>query len=215
MEKESLTLRFEGTNDIDLSTLSNALHSTVNCLRIISDNILAPEDHCKFLVKSVRPGSFVLDISVIKEVSETLIPIVNTIIGTFVCILQIRKHNRGKLPEKFTYLKDNKVDIVNNYGASKTFNSCAFNIYINDNEIDKNLAELSRSISKDSDRKSLIVEEHDSKNNIITVSEYDSPDLIETADTLDVESLSTEFEKSFSTIWVKIKKCVLFLNGNF
>lgn len=60
MKKETLTLRFKGENDIDIETLSKSLDCVVAVLGKIADSSLNENDFCKFKVKSIEKGSFII-----------------------------------------------------------------------------------------------------------------------------------------------------------
>ena len=68
MNTESMKIRIGGDNDIDLETLTNTLSSTIEALKLISDDVLDDKDYCKFVVKNVERGSFVLDIQTVSAI---------------------------------------------------------------------------------------------------------------------------------------------------
>lgn len=53
MKTEVLKLKFKGSNDIDLTTLSDSLSYIVDTLSKIADNTLNENDFCKFKVKAM------------------------------------------------------------------------------------------------------------------------------------------------------------------
>lgn len=88
---ETMTIKFEGSSDIDLETLSDVLKSTVSSLKIVADRTLNENQYCKFKLKDVRKGSIILDIaSVVISNYGSILPQVPTIISTFNNILNIK-----------------------------------------------------------------------------------------------------------------------------
>lgn len=77
MNTESMKIRIGGDNDIDLETLTNTLSSTIEALKLISDDVLDDKDYCKFVVKNVERGSFVLDIQTVTAIGT----ICSTLLG--------------------------------------------------------------------------------------------------------------------------------------
>ena len=94
---ESMQIKFEGTNDIDIETFSTALKNTVSSLKIIADEILDDEQFCKFKIKDVKKGSFIIDIGafIITNYPQAISQI-PTVLTTFKTILDIKKHLVGK-----------------------------------------------------------------------------------------------------------------------
>lgn len=70
MKKETLTLRFKGENDIDIETLSKSLDCVVAVLGKIADSSISENDFCKFKVKNIEKGSFMITIEQIVEMDK-------------------------------------------------------------------------------------------------------------------------------------------------
>ena len=212
MEKESLKIRFNGADEIDLETLTNSLHSTLECLKIVADDVLAKDDYCKFVVKNVEKGSFVIDIAVLKEIANTFIPAVAGVVTTILTIFEIRKHLKGKKPKEIKKEDDNQTTIINAEGKNQTVNTTVFNIYASNTEIERKLAQLSSVVAKDDKRTSLVVEENDSNGKIIKEVTYEQEEVASTCATVDMTEYAQDIEENINNIWLKIKK--LYFQGN-
>lgn len=204
MQQESLKMRFNGDDEIDLQTLTNSLNSTLDCLKIIANNVISKNDYCKFVVKNVEKGSFIIDISVIKEIAETFIPISAGIVTIFTGIYQIRKHLKGKAPKEIKNKSDGNTTIVNVDGNSNEVKTNIVNLYINEPDIERQLAQLSEVLSKDDGRTSLVLEENNSGK--IEKVEYNKEDLINTSTAIDIASFDSSIEETINNVWIKIKK---------
>lgn len=212
MEKESLKIRFNGADEINLETLTSSLHSTLDCLRIVADDILTKEDSCKFVVKNVEKGSFIIDIDVLKEIATTFIPVISTVAGTVLTIFKIRQHLKGKKPKEVKKDNDNQTTIVNVDGKNQTINTNVFNVYTSNPEIERKLAQLSDVIAKDDKRTSLVLEENDDNGKTIERVSYTQEEVASTTTPVDMSEYAQDIEESVNDIWLKIKK--LYLQGN-
>ena len=157
-ENESLRISFNGDNSIELSTLTESLNSMLKCLEIIAKNTLSQDDYCKFIVNNVEKGSFIIDIAVIKEISDKFIPLTVGILTIAKYIFELRKFLKGKKPKLINKENDNIITITNYDGEKQQITNNVYNIYTKDNEIEKQLAHLSEVVSKSEGRTSLIIE---------------------------------------------------------
>jgi len=207
MENESLKMRFNGENEINLDTLSESLNSTLECLKIIADNVLSKEDYCKFVVKIIERGSFVIDISVIKEIAQTFAPIATGITAVLTGIFAIRKHLNGKLPKKIDKNSNIHTTIINAKGKTQIFNTTVVNIYVKGEDIEKNLSKLSSALAKDDARTTLVVE----AKNLETI-EYSKSDLENTSNIINISDFDKDKIETTDELTVKIKK--LYFQGD-
>mgnify|MGYP000962545805 FL=1 len=205
MEKESLKMRFNGHDEIDLETLSHALNSTLDCLKTIADNVLAKGDYCKFSISNVDKGSFIIDISVLKEIVENFLNNTATIVGIFVGICQLRKFFKGKAPKKIEKDTSNNTVVINANGEKLDVHPQVINIYISNPDIESSLAQINSILSKDDGRTSLSVEEKNTNGEVVRKVDYSKNELSETAKPIDLSDFDADIEESMSTEWLKIK----------
>lgn len=198
MQKEMLKFKFKGSNDIDLATLSDSLGYIVETLSKIADETLNENDFCKFKVKAIEKGSFVITIEQILDLAAVLFPYMPSIIESFNSIIELRKTLGGRLPEKVIE-KGDSVEIHTEQ-AQITINRNTYNIYKGNQAIEDNLSSLSKRISDDEDRTGLCIE---SDSNEIKM-DYD--DLLRTSKAIDVESLNNDIEENVMTTTLKVKQ---------
>lgn len=199
MKTEVLKLRFKGSNDIDLTTLSDSLSYIVDTLSKIADNTLNENDFCKFKVKAISKGSFVIDVEQIIETAVVLFPYMPSIIESFNNIVELRKVLGGQFPEKVIHNGDS-VEIHAKDNSQITINNYIYDTYKNNPAIENNLSNLSKIISEDRERTGLCIES-DAK----TVDmNYD--DLLRTSKAIDVESLNEDIEENLMTTTLKVKQ---------
>lgn len=206
VEKESLKMRFNGSDEIGLETLTDSLNATLDCLKIIADDVVAKDDYCKFVVKNVEKGSFIIDISVIKEVAERLVPFAASIVTILTGIFAIRKHLKGKAPAKIDNKADGNTTIVNADGENQTLNTTVVNVYLNNNDVERKLSQLSSALAKDDARTTLTVEENDDNGGVISSVDYTKNDLQNTSKAVDLTPFQSDSEESINEVWLKIKK---------
>ena len=106
MASEEMKIEIGGDNDIDLSTLSKVLSNTTESLEIIAKKALNENTYCRFVVKNIEKGSFVVDIVQILTVGSQLIPQVSSVVGVYKDILEIRKVLNGETPKSITKYKN-------------------------------------------------------------------------------------------------------------
>jgi len=130
MKSERMVMRFEGENDISLDTLTNALSSTVDTLKILAGDLMSENDFCRFKVVNIQEGSFIITIDQIIKNSMSLLPLMPTVLETLKELLEIRKFLKRMPPKSITYM-DNKVKIENNHGNIYNANSITLTVYNN------------------------------------------------------------------------------------
>lgn len=111
---------------------------------------------------------------------------------------------KGETPKEITYI-DNGVKITNNNGETVVFKDTTFNIYTNNNNIEKEMAKMSRNIARDSSRSGLVLKTIDVNKNEKTI-EYSRDDLKLTSRSIDAESLSIDTKENINQVWLTIGK---------
>ena len=154
MNTESMKIRIGGDNDIDLETLTNTLSSTVTALKVIADKTVKEEQYCKFVVKNVEKGSFVVVIQEVQEIMTAISPLVAAV-PTILTILkeavELKKILGGEKPKSVEYIGNNvKVEAHDN--STVTINNYSYNVYTHDSQLEKSLSETMRAVEKDGRR---------------------------------------------------------------
>lgn len=213
---ESMTIKFDGSSDIDLETLSSVLKSTVNSLKIITDNILDENQYCKFKLKDVRKGSIILDITsvIITNYGSLLLKQVPTIISTFNNILNIKKHLRGNEPKNIEKIDDRNISIENIQGDKQVFKIESVNIYGNNEILEKELSKIFKTVDKDEDRGGLSFSSsiNDELNEQI---EFSSSDLSSCSKIVDVSKLTMNTEEIISNTILRVIKADFYGNSKW
>lgn len=203
---ETMTIKFEGTDDIDLETLSSVLKSTVNSLKLIADSKLDDKQYCKFKLKDVRKGSIILDItSVIVSNYAPLLSALPTVIATFNDCLNIKKHLMGNEPKDVKKIDDKHVSIENNDGNIQIFNVDTVNLYGSTDLIEKELAKFSRTVNKDDDRAGVTFISSKNDGTDTTVS-FSNSDLIGCSKVVDVSKLTSNVEEATNEAVLRVIK---------
>lgn len=109
MKKETLTLRFKGENDIDIETLSKSLDCVVAVLGKIADSSISENDFCKFKVKNIEKGSFMITIEQIVEMAAVLFPLMPPILESFNSIVELKKNLGGQMPAEVIHEGNNTI----------------------------------------------------------------------------------------------------------
>lgn len=212
---ETMTIKFEGTNDIDLETLSDVLKSTVNSLKMVADKTLDENQYCKFKLKDVRKGSIILDIaSVVISNYGSMLPQVPTIISTFNNILNIKKHLRGNDPKSVEKIDDKNISIENIQGTKQIFNIDSVNIYGSSEGLEKELSKVFKKINKDDDRTGI---SFSSSNNgkINKEIDFSNDDLSSCSKVVDVSKLTMNSEESVSDVILRVIKADFYGNSKW
>ncbi|WP_041137860.1 hypothetical protein [Beduini massiliensis] len=203
---ESLQIKFEGTNDIDIETFSTALKNTVSLLKTIASEVLQEEQFCKFKIKDVKKGSFTIDIlAVILSNYPAIISAMPTVLTTFKTILEIKKHLNGSDPKSVRAIDENNVEITNNYGTVNNFNRAVINIYANNDQIEKALVNTFNKISTDNDRKGISFAVNDNNENYSKV-EFTVEDVLEAKKPIDAAKLVNDIEEVVAETIVTVTK---------
>lgn len=201
---ESLQISFGGLDEIDLDTLQTSLDATLKTLNKIAYRTMSKDEYCRFVVKNVSRGSFIVDINVIKEVCDYIVPIGTVISGVFVGIAKFRKFLKGRKPDKIK--KDGDNVIVNMSDNSQTIiASNVFEIYTDNNDIENEMAKMSDVSANDDTRSDLKITSVDETGKTERVI-YTKQDLSATSKAQDVESFVSGFNEYESTMWVEAKK---------
>ena len=152
MASEEMKIEIGGDNDIDLSTLSKVLSNTTESLEIIAKKALNENTYCRFVVKNIEKGSFVVDIVQILTVGSQLIPQVSSVVGVYKDILEIRKVLNGETPKSITKYKNDSVIITGNNNGQVIVNNYTVNLYSENPEIEKSCAAAIDAVRKDGNR---------------------------------------------------------------
>lgn len=171
-QKEQFTIKFEGENEISLSTLTSTLSSFDNLTKI------AAKDRFKYeyKIKAFRKGSFEIELSSIALIVSNLltpdnVKFVKECISTVKEWIEIKKHLKGKPPYK-TEREDDKVKITNVSGESFLTSTDGAEI-LNNSQINANLIIIGSYLSGGS-RKGFSIEDKEGKNILnIADNEYD------------------------------------------
>ena len=129
MASEEMKIEIGGSNDVELSTLSKVLANTTASLEMIAEQSIDNGSYCRFVVKNIEKGSFVIDIVQILSVGSQLLPQVSSVVDTFKDILEIRKVLHGEKPKSIEKGKDGSVLITGNDGQV-VVNNFTYNCYV-------------------------------------------------------------------------------------
>lgn len=203
MERESLTLNFFGDDEIEIATLVSTLNANVSTLEIIAKNVFFDDNsYCKFVIKDIRKGSFIIDIDAIKNIVGALIPLVTQILPIYKEIFELRTFLKAKDPKKVVYNKiDRAFNIENTNGDIKIIDKKIINIYVNNPSIEDSFSKFHTSLYKDSSRSNLIISFDDGEN--IDIGKQENKELSEKIDT-DTFLKSEKVQKDI--VWLKILK---------
>lgn len=211
---ESMQIKFEGTNDIDIETFSTALKNTVSSLKIIADEILDDEQFCKFKIKDVKKGSFIIDIGafIITNYPQAISQI-PTVLTTFKTILDIKKHLVGKEPKSVKQIDENIVEITNNNGQVFNAYKPVLNLYGSNEQLEKNISNIFSKVSKDKDRDGVTfqIENKDG----ISSTTFNSLEVKAARDQIDVSTLVDDIETNIIETMVKVVKPDLYGNSKW
>lgn len=212
---ETMTIKFEGSSDIDLETLSDVLKSTVSSLKIVADRTLNENQYCKFKLKDVRKGSIILDIaSVVISNYGSILPQVPTIISTFNNILNIKKHLRGNDPKSVEKINAKNISIENIQGNKQTFHIDSVNIYGSTEGLEKELSKIFKAIDKDDERKgiSFLSVNNEKINEQI---DFSNVDLSACSKVVDVSKLTMNSEESINDVVLRVVKADFYGNSKW
>ncbi len=197
IEKESLKINFGGEDCIRIDTLRDSLDATLKTLEIIANKTLKKEDYCKFVVENVQIGCFEIIISVIKDILPELVlagvTAMPEIVKTYIEIIKLRKSLKGHPPIK---IEDNngRKEITNRDGNVIIIENSTFNIYVNNDEIEKGLAKMNRTISQDGGRTTLEIKSYDQNGNSNEDVDYSEEEIKQSSIAIDVDKLIDDIE---------------------
>ena len=197
MASEEMKIEIGGENDVDLSTLSKVLANTTEALETIARASFDDNTSCRFVVKNIERGSFVVDIVQIATIGAQLLPQVSSAINTFKTILEIRNVLKGEKPKSISKDKNGLVTINGNAGQVTT-NEFVFNVYSGNQAIEKNCAEAIEAVKKDGRRTAISYKFDDSS------IEIERKDFVSMSKQIDTQTL-TDNIKNVSTNRLKVK----------
>lgn len=212
MKKETLTLRFKGENDIDIETLSKSLDCVVAVLGKIADSSISENDFCKFKVKNIEKGSFMITIEQIVEMAAVLFPLMPPILESFNSIVELKKNLGGQMPAEVIHEGNNTI-VKSCVGNVTYIDNRTYNLYTRDSSIEKCLSELSRTISEDGERTGFSIAVTDDKT--VKTVEMDKEDLMRTRNPIDVESLNGDITEEEATGVLTVRKPDLLGNSKW
>ncbi|WP_159641918.1 hypothetical protein [Erysipelothrix anatis] len=156
--EESLYIKLEGSDDIDINTLKDVLVATVETFKELSDDGLENGNARKFVVKDVVKGSFILEIvEYIVANPMTSIGYAATTLGAFKTILEIKKHLKGESPKSIERNGPNVI-IENSENISISFNQFPFDQYSNNEDIDNGINKILKASSEGDSRNGITIE---------------------------------------------------------
>lgn len=212
MKKETLTLRFKGENDIDIETLSKSLDCVVAVLGKIADSSISENDFCKFKVKNIEKGSFMITIEQIVDMATVLFPLMPPILESFNSIVELKKNLGGQMPVEVIHEGNNTI-VKSCVGNVTYIDNRTYNLYTRDSSIEKCLSELSKTISEDGERTGFSIAVTDDKT--VKTVEMDKDDLIRTRNPIDVESLNGDITEQEATGVLTVRKPDLLGNSKW
>lgn len=212
MKKETLTLRFKGENDIDIETLSKSLDCVVAVLGKIADSSLTENDFCKFKVKNIEKGSFMITIEQIVDMATVLFPLMPPILESFNSIVELKKNLGGQMPAEVIHEGNNTI-VKSCVGNVTYIDNRTYNLYTRDSSIEKCLSELSKTISEDGERTGFSIAVTDDKT--VKTVEMDKEDLMRTRNPIDVESLNGDITEQEATGVLTVRKPDLLGNSKW
>jgi hypothetical protein len=207
-ETESLRVAFEGNDEISLDTLNTSLNAVLGVLQLIAERSMSKDESCKFIVKSVQRGSFVIDISVIQDLAPMItagLLFGNSLLTILIKILETKKHLKGQPPKQIIKNKGN-ITIVNVDNSNITISKEIAGIYAQDNEIEKLTSQLSEASTKDASRTAIKIVQTNEKGNEVGAVRLDEKDLALTSHKVDIEKALLNPEEEVNTVWLNIKK---------
>lgn len=204
--KTCLELCFGGKDEIELSTLTQSLEKTLHCLTQIANANNGDTEYCKFIVKTIKPGSFKVLIEELINNPALLLGIVDSVVSIFVSITEIRKHLKGAEPLSIKQ-QNNQYNVTNINGEILTVNKNVYNIYTNDNDIEHDLANISKVVANDRARTYVEIKATDGETQQEVKSiRFEHSDLVDTSNALDVEKYSKELFEEIGELKLKIKR---------
>lgn len=150
MADEQLSIEIGGADQIDLKTLTDFLTHTLDSLTIIANESVGDDVSCRFTVKDIRKGSFIIDIQQIIVAGIQLFPQITPVISCFKEVLETRKLLKGSQPDSVVH-ENGRVKISKNEGTV-TVTENTYNIYCNNPDIEKSCAAAIQTICKDGTR---------------------------------------------------------------
>lgn len=203
--EERLILNFNGANEISLETLRQCLDITLDTMKFVADRNITENDYCKFVVRDVRKGSFVIDIGVVVDIAAVIATGIIGLAGIVVDIFKLRKHLKGKEPKEIKK-QDSGVKIENCEGSTIIVDNATYNTYIIDNVTEKSLARFSEVLTKDEARTGFTVERVNEKGETVDEVTFTEEDLRNTSTALDVEKFDNNLIERNTDTWVRVSK---------
>lgn len=197
-KEEYIRLRFSGEDEIDLETLTTSLRSTLTSLELISKNVLGEDEYCKYVVRNVEKGSFIVDIQTITEIANSFVPFTPFIGEVFTGILSLRKFLKGSKPKQVVNNYEyNNCTVVNIDDSELVLPIETVNIYSKEENIEKALAKTAKVLANDEGRTEFSVEVNDGQDT--TEIGFSKDELKIVSETIDVDDFNDGIEIYNST----------------
>lgn len=195
--RETMSIKIEGKNEVDIETLSKTLTNTAKILKK-STQYSTDGEFQKFVIKDVRRGSFIVDIAAVVANNPNIIGEVATAISMFKDFLELKRHLGGKKPNDVIETQNN-YNIENFNGNIINVNKSAFNAYTDSQDIDDSIVSMMKALDSDSDVTGLTVESSRDNESI----EFNPKDL---SKSYDVSNLNSRIEVQVVRQIVKVAK---------
>lgn len=202
---ETMQIRFEGSDEIDIETFSDALKGIVSSLKLIADEVLDDSQFCKFKIKDVKKGSFIMDIIALTEENlPFIIENLPTILTIFKTILDIKKHLNGNPPYSIKDVDGDNVEVTNYDGDVTIVNKPIINVYASNDKIEKSISSMFDSINNDSDRTGVSFEVKNNSGKCLT--HFDVAEVKKAKMQIDTSKLINDTEEYVVDTIVKVTK---------
>lgn len=205
MTNESMQIRIGGDNDIDLKTLSDTLSSTINVLTTIQNKSLSEHDYCRFVVKNIDKGSFIIDIEQVLQMGLSLWPQATSILDTFKTVLDIRKHLKGEKPLSVERTGSNVI-IYNTGGGNIQVNQFDYSLYKDNPQIEKECSNLFKAIEADGTRDFIEYNFGSEEKDGLNIIKFEKEEFQNQGKIIDVSSIENEIKEDIAETVVKVVK---------
>jgi hypothetical protein len=226
MEKEYLTLRFEGDSYIDFGTFFKQVENLRESFATLSNNLVGDSKNVHIKVVPFTEGSFIFNFLI--EYSELLLNITPLTIGigqAYISILNLKKQLSGTTPLSITPNIDQTVYTVESSdGTKRDYPRDVVDIYTK-NEVQKSISDTYKQLEKNlKDRGGVKVYVRTPSGRTIGEIDVTQQDIPNMAKTVDIsEYISKRLDPLYSTQWLtlgdidflgKTKQVFLDLTGN-
>lgn len=161
----NLMLKFDGDNDFEVQSLSDALHIISNALYCIAD--LEKDNYLKVRVSAFAPGSFIIDFNLLCGLAGTLltngtIQNAGQLANTLIELFKLKNHLNGE-PAKTITTADGQATVINAFDNAQVFQDLTITVYEQHPQLDEYCSGVAN-IAKHEDRPGITFQ---SKDNIV------------------------------------------------